>query len=62
MLLGMLLMSAPVSRGLAVQSYTTGVINADGVAFRKGATTDSGRIRRLKKGTVVEVLSTNVNA
>ena len=62
MLLGMLLMSAPVSRGLAAQSYTTGVINADGVAFRKGATTDSGRIRRLKKGTVVEVLSTNVNA
>lgn len=61
LILGLVLSGLPLD-GSHAASYETGVINADGVAFRKGASSDSGRIRRLQKGTVVEILATNVNA
>lgn len=42
--------------------YDTGVINSDGVSFREGPSTDSGRISKLSEGTTVQIVSTNVNA
>lgn len=58
----LLLTVLPASAGFAEQTYGMGVINAEGVAFRKAASAESGRIRRLHMGTVVEVIETNVNA
>ena len=56
---GMLL---PASAALADDNYDSGIINADKVAFRNGPSTESSRIRRLREGSVVDVLETNVQA
>ena len=42
--------------------YDTGIINADGVAFRDAASSEGEKLKKLSKGTVVQVVSTNVNA
>lgn len=44
------------------ESYDSGTVTGDNVAFRDGAGKDSGIIARLKLGTVLDVLDTNVNA
>jgi uncharacterized protein YgiM (DUF1202 family)/endonuclease/exonuclease/phosphatase family metal-dependent hydrolase len=49
----------PVSSARALE-LSTGVINADGVALRKTASADSGVVTRLKQGTVVKILESNV--
>ncbi len=56
-----------VSAGLPVSSahalsVTTGTISADEVALRKTASSNGGLITRLSEGTIVKVLSTNVNS
>ena len=44
------------------ETFDKGTITGDSVAFREGADKSSGLIRRLSRGTVVEILATNVNA
>ena len=44
------------------EAFDRGVITGEGVAFRRGASLDAGLIRRLSRGTAVEILETNVNA
>ncbi len=43
-------------------SFPIATIAADGVAFRKGASSKASLIQRLSIGTTVEVLETNINA
>jgi len=52
----------PIAPSFADEDYSSGLINADDVAFRKGPSTDSRRIRRLPEGTQVEILETNAQA
>ena len=58
-LMAVLMIAVPAA---LAAGYDTGVINSDGVSFREGPSTDSGRISKLKEGTTVQILSTNVNA
>ena len=44
------------------ETFDKGIITGESVAFRKGADKSSDLIRRLPRGTVVEILATNVNA
>ena len=44
------------------QTFDRGMITGEDVAFRRGGSVDSALIRRLDRGTVVEILETNVNA
>lgn len=44
------------------EAFDRGVITGEGVALRRGASLDAGLIRRLSRGTAVEILETNVNA
>lgn len=52
---------APASVAHA-ETFDKGTITGDNVAFRQGASTSAGLIRRLAIGTVVEIIETNVNA
>ena len=51
----------PVSEGLAT-TYAGGIINADGVSFRAEPSGEGARLKKLSKGSIVDVLATNVNA
>lgn len=63
LLLVLLLLSGTLAPAAALaQTYDRGLITGDSVAFRRGADQDAALIRRLARGTVVEVLETNVNA
>ena len=54
-------LTIPLGSAMA-QSYTKGTITGDNVALRKAASSSSTLICRLSAGTVVKILSTNVNA
>lgn len=63
LLLVLLLLSGTLAPAAALaQTYDRGLITGDSVAFRRGADQDAALIRRLARGTVVEILETNVNA
>ena len=52
---------APVPAARA-ETFDKGMITGESVAFRRGADKGSELIRRLERGTIVEILKTNVNA
>lgn len=51
-----------VTSASAENTLTTGEITGDNVALRKDASYNASRITRMKKGSIVDILKSNVNA
>ena len=62
MIVLMLSLSVIPTQSSHALTLSTGIINADKVALRKTASADGGVVTRLKEGTVVKILESNVNA